>query len=83
MPLNLLRDPYIDSRHASIKGIPMGSLLAPATEDWDREERRALMFVIAMFDVWMSSSAGWPTLVPYDELVSLPSWCMSLKGETS
>lgn len=51
---------------------PGTSLLPPPVGDWDREERRVLMFTILMFDVNASSSSGWPNMMMTDELVSLP-----------
>jgi len=49
---------------------PGHSLLPPPTEDWDREERRVLMFTVLMFDINASSSSGWPNMMMTDELVS-------------
>jgi len=50
---------------------PGTSLLPPPVEDWDREERRILMFTVLLFDINASSSSGWPNMMMTDELVSL------------
>jgi hypothetical protein len=49
---------------------PGTSLLPPPVADWDREERRVLMFTVLMFDINASSSSGWPNMMMTDELVS-------------
>lgn len=49
---------------------PGHSLLPPPLGDWDREERRALMFTVLMFDINASGSSGWPNMMMVDELVS-------------
>lgn len=49
---------------------PGSSLLPPPVGDWDREERRVLMFTVLMFDINASSSSGWPNMMMTDELVS-------------
>jgi hypothetical protein len=48
---------------------PGHSLLPPPVADWDREERRVLMFTVLMFDINASSSSGWPNMMMTDELV--------------
>lgn len=68
MPVNLMRDPYTELNSHNAGQIMQ--LVPEATEDWDREERRALTFVIFLFDAYMSSSSGWPTGIMLDELVS-------------
>jgi hypothetical protein len=50
---------------------PGSSLLPPPVGDWDREERRVLMFTVLLFDINASSSSGWPNMMMTDELVSL------------
>jgi hypothetical protein len=49
---------------------PGSSLLPPPVGDWDREERRVLMFTVLLFDINASSSSGWPNMMMTDELVS-------------
>jgi hypothetical protein len=50
---------------------PGSSLLPPPIGNWDREERRVLMFTVLLFDINASSSSGWPNMMMTDELVSL------------
>jgi hypothetical protein len=46
------------------------AILPPATEDWDAEERRAVMYAILLVDATFSSSSHYPGCVMVDELVS-------------
>ena len=50
---------------------PGNSLLPPPIGDWDREERRMLIFTVMMFDINASSSSSWPNMMMIDEMVSL------------
>jgi hypothetical protein len=70
IPLGLMRNDHNDGPTVGSVMKPGHSLLPPPTEDWDREERRVLMFTVLMFDINASSSSGWPNMMMTDELVS-------------
>jgi hypothetical protein len=72
IPLGLMRNAHTDGPTMGSVMKPGSSLLPPPTEDWDREERRVLMFTVLMFDINASSSSGWPNMMMTDELVSCP-----------
>jgi hypothetical protein len=71
IPLGLMRNEHSDGPTLGKIMKPGHSLLPPPTEDWDREERRVLMFTVLMFDINASSSSGWPNMMMTDELVRL------------
>lgn len=68
IPLGLMRNDPGPMMSRVVK--PGHSLLPPPGGDWDREERRTLMFTVLMFDINASASSGWPNMMMVDELVS-------------
>ena len=70
IPLGLMKNVSGPTMAMTMK--PGTSLLPPPIGDWDREERRVLMFTVLMFDINASSSSGWPNMMMTDELVSPP-----------
>lgn len=69
IPLGLMRNDPGPTIGRVLK--PGHSLLPPPGGDWDREERRTLMFTVLMFDINASASSGWPNMMMIDELVSV------------
>lgn len=67
IPLGLMKNDQGPVMGSVMK--PGNSLLPPPVADWDREERRVLMFTVLMFDINASSSSGWPNMMTTDELV--------------
>jgi hypothetical protein len=67
IPLGLMKNDHGPVIGSVMK--PGTSLLPPPVADWDREERRVLMFTVLMFDINASSSSGWPNMMMTDELV--------------
>ena len=51
-------------------GPAKASVLDPPTEDWDREERRATIFMLMFYDNMSAMSSGWPNCMQTDEVVS-------------
>jgi hypothetical protein len=45
-------------------------ILSPPTQDWEREERRAVMYYLISVDAMFSASGGWAGAVPLEEVVS-------------
>jgi hypothetical protein len=80
IPLGLMTDAPGPTIMNVVK--PGSSLLPPPVGDWDREERRVLMFTVLLFDINASSSSGWPNMMMTDELVSLKA-SVSLKAYPS
>ena len=69
IPLGLMKNDQGPVMGSVMK--PGNSLIPPPVADWDREERRVLMFTVLMFDINASSSSGWPNMMMTDELVCL------------
>jgi hypothetical protein len=67
IPLGLMRNDNGPTIGRTLK--PGHSLLPAPSGDWDREERRTLMYTILMFDINASASSGWPNMMMVDELV--------------
>jgi hypothetical protein len=67
IPLGLMKNDHGPVIGSVMK--PGTSLLPPPVADWDRDERRVLMFTVLMFDINASSSSGWPNMMMTDELV--------------
>ena len=65
VPLGLLNDSK--GGNARIRN----ALLDSAIEEWDREERRLTMAFIMTMDVGCSTTSGWTSSLPLDEMVCI------------
>ena len=70
IPLGLTLDSVEVEHHLKGPIRFMRSIIPPPTEDWDREERTALMAYVVSMDTIASSTAGWSTSLALEEVVS-------------
>ncbi|WWC92412.1 uncharacterized protein L201_007369 [Kwoniella dendrophila CBS 6074] len=46
------------------------SILGPPKDDAEREERRAVMYYVMVYDAISAASSGWPNTLPVDEITA-------------
>lgn len=70
VPLGLALDSVEVEHHLKGPIRFMRSIIPPPTEDWDREERTALMSYVVAMDTIASSTAGWSTSLALEEVAA-------------
>lgn len=77
VPLGLMNDSSI----VKPGGAPKQSLMEPARDDIEREERRALLWTALIYDVQTSAASGWAGGIQIDEITSqLPAGLASIES---
>lgn len=69
VPLGLMHDEEPELSIFSSRRFRRG-FMTPVTEDWDREERRAVMYYVICIDASFCSSSAYPGSILTEEVVS-------------